>query len=188
FDTASWHGGTAAGLLAGSLVFFTGDWLIDRSGGSGRKASAGGHEAGSGPAIVLGIVLDGIPESFVLGLTVLQRGTVSAAFLVAVFLSNLPEAVAATSGLLRSGWARSRVLGLWAAVVAVSGLSALAGYGLLDGASPNMIAFVLSFAGGAILTMLADTMMPEAFEQEGKLVGVVTTIGFAVAFGISALE
>jgi zinc transporter, ZIP family len=188
FDTSSWHGGVAAGLLAGSVVFFAGDWLIDRSGGSGRKDSGGGQEGGSGPAIVLGIVLDGIPESFVLGLTVLQQGKVSAAFLVAVFLSNLPEAVAATSGLLRSGWARGRVLGLWLLVVAVSGLSALGGYALLDGASPNTIAFVLSFAAGAILTMLADTMMPEAFEQEGKLVGVVTTIGFAVAFAISALD
>jgi ZIP family zinc transporter len=188
FDTASWHGSVALGLLAGSGAFFAGDWLLDRSGGSARKRSAGGHAGGSGPAIVLGIVLDGIPESFVLGLTVLQEGKVSAAFLVAVFLSNLPEAVAATSGLLRSGWTRGHVLGLWALVVAVSGLSALAGYALLDGASPNAIAFVLAFAGGAILTMLADTMMPEAFEQEGKLVGIVTTVGFAVAFAISALE
>jgi zinc transporter, ZIP family len=113
---------------------------------------------------------------------------VSAAFLVAVFLSNVPEAVAATSGLLQAGWARGRVLGLWVLVISISGLSALAGYVLLDGASPTTIAFVLAFAGGAILTMLADTMMPEAFEQEGKLVGIVTTMGFAVAFAISALE
>ena len=80
------------------------------------------------------------------------------------------------------------MLGLWVLVMVVSGLSALAGYALLDGASPHVIAFVLSFAGGAILTMLADTMMPEAFEHEGKLVGLVTTLGFALAFGISALE
>jgi ZIP family zinc transporter len=188
FDTSPWSGGVAVGLLAGSLSFFAGDWLIDRAGGEDRKRSRTTHAAGTGLPIVLGIVLDGIPESFVLGLTVLQAGTVSVAFLVAVFISNVPEAVAATSGLLQSGWTRARVLVLWSGVAVVSALSALAGYALLDGASPTAIAFVLSFAGGAILTMLADTMMPEAFENEGKLVGIVTTLGFALAFAVSSLE
>ena len=87
-----------------------------------------------------------------------------------------------------AGWARSRVLGLWTIVAVACGLSALAGYSLLDTASPHTIAVVLSFAGGAILTMLADTMMPEAFEHGGKLVGLFTTLGFALAFGISSLE
>ncbi len=162
--------------------------LIDRLGGSGRKSSSGGQAAGSALAIVLGIVLDGIPESLVLGLTVLETGAVSAAFLVAVFLSNLPEAIAATTGLAKAGWAKSRIIGLWIIVMTVSGLAALAGYALLDTASPRTIAFVLAFAGGAILTMLADTMMPEAFEHGGKLVGLFTTLGFALAFLISALD
>jgi zinc transporter, ZIP family len=188
FDTSSWHGAVGLGLLAGSFSFFAGDWLIDRSGGADRKRPGAQQTDGNGLAIVLGIVLDGIPESFVLGLTVLQAGTVSAAFLVAVFISNVPESIAATSGLLQSGWARARVIGLWVMVMVVSGLCALAGYALLDGALPHVIAFVLSFAAGAILTMLADTMMPEAFEHEGKLVGLVTTLGFALAFAISALE
>jgi zinc transporter, ZIP family len=137
---------------------------------------------------VLGIVLDGIPESAVLGLTLVEGGAISVAMLAAVFLSNLPEAVAATSGLAASGWPASRVLALWGVVVLVSGLAALAGYGLFDGASPSVIAFVLAFAGGAILTMLADTMMPEAFEHGGRWVGVLTTLGFATAFAISAFE
>jgi zinc transporter, ZIP family len=188
FNTAAWSGGVALGLLLGSVVFFVGDSLIDRLGGGDRKDPGGKQAAGSGLAIVLGILLDGIPESAVLGLTVLQAGAVSAALLVAVFLSNLPEAIAATSGLAASGWKRSRILGLWVLVAVVSGLAALAGYGLLDRATPTTIAFVLSFAGGAILTMLADTMMPEAFEHGGKLVGLVTTLGFALAFAISALE
>jgi ZIP family zinc transporter len=105
-----------------------------------------------------------------------------------VFLSNLPEAIAATSGLAASGWRASRVLVLWCGVVLVSGAASLAGYALFDGASPSAIAFVLAFAGGAILTMLADTMMPEAFEHGGRWVGVVTTLGFATAFAISAFE
>ena len=188
FETSTGEGGIALGLFLGSLTFFVGDWAIDRFGGAERKHSGGKQSGGFALAIVLGIVLDGIPESFVLGLTVLQAGEVSAAFLVAVFLSNLPEAIAASSGLTQSGWHRSRILGLWALVMAVSGLAALAGYVLLDGASPATIAFVLSFAAGAILTMLADTMMPEAFEHAGKLGGMVTTVGFAVAFAVGALS
>jgi ZIP family zinc transporter len=113
---------------------------------------------------------------------------VSAAVLVAVFLSNLPEAIAATTGLTKAGWARARILGLWVLVTAVAGLASLAGYALLENASANVIAFVLAFAGGAVLTMLADTMMPEAFEHGGRLVGVFTTIGFGIAFTITALE
>jgi zinc transporter, ZIP family len=188
FDTSAGAGGIAVGLLAGSIVFFVGDLLIDRMGGEGRKRSTGEQATGSGLAIVLGIVLDGIPESLVLGLTVLQAGTVSVALLVAVFLSNLPEAIAATTGLASSGWAHSRIIGLWVLVTLVSGLAALLGYVALDAASPRMLAFVLSFAAGAILTMLADTMMPEAFENSGRLVGVVTTLGFALAFAISSFE
>jgi zinc transporter, ZIP family len=186
FDTGGrWS--LALGLFAGSATFFVGDTLIDRMGGDDRKDSSGRQADGSALAIVLGIVLDGIPESVVLGLTVLS-GQVSVALLVAVALSNIPESFAATSGLSRSGWAQRRILGLWTGVAIVSGLSALFGYTVFDAASPDAIAFVLAFAGGAILTMLADTMMPEAFRYGGKLVGVVTTFGFALAYAISVLE
>ena len=179
----------AGGLFAGCAAFFVGDTLIDRLGGEQRKAIDGAQAvAGSGLAIVLGIVLDGIPESAVIGLGLLSGDGVSVAMLAAVFISNVPEAVAATSGLAASGWKGSRIVGLWVAVALVCGLASLAGYGLFDGAGPEALAFMLAFAGGAILTMLADTMMPEAFEHGGKLVGVLTTLGFAVAFGISALE
>jgi ZIP family zinc transporter len=108
--------------------------------------------------------------------------------LTAVFLSNLPEAIAATTGLAAAGWKTSRIYGLWCLVAAVSALASLAGYALFDDASSNAIGFVLAFAGGAILTMLAETMMPEAFEQSGRLVGVCTTLGFALAFAISTFE
>jgi ZIP family zinc transporter len=188
FATNHGNGAVAAGLFSGSLVFFTGDTLIDRMGGANRKHSGGAQAEGSPLAIVLGIVLDGIPESIVLGLTIVVSGSISAAFLVAVALSNVPEAVAATSGLAQSGWSAARVLGLWTLVSLVSGAAALFGFAVFDTASSTLVAFVLAFAGGAILTMLADTMMPEAFEHEGALVGVVTTIGFALAFALSALE
>src|SRR5204863_8959202 len=110
------------------------------------------------------------------------------AFFAAVALSNVPESFAASTGLAQAGWARVRILGLWVVVTLVSGLSAVVGYRGFASAPPTTVAFVLAFAAGAILTMLADTMMPEAFEHGGKLVGVVTTFGFALAFAISALE
>ena len=188
-DTADRGLAVALGLFAGCGVFFAGDMLVDRMGGGDRKRIAGRQAAsGSGLAIVLGIVLDGIPESVVIGLGLLEGVGVSVAVLVAVFLSNLPEAIAATSGLMQSGWARSRIIALWVAVTIVCGLASLAGYAFFENASGDTIAFVLAFAGGAILTMLADTMMPEAFEHGGRLVGVFTTIGFALAFAISALD
>lgn len=174
--------GVGLGLAAGAAAFFAGDALIDRSGGSHRKSSTGEQADGNGLAIVLGAVLDGIPESVVLGLGLLAGDGVSVAFVVAVFLSNLPEGLAATSGLVRSGWARSRVLLLWGTVALVSALSAMVGYTVLEGADPSTVAFVQAFAGGAILTMLTDTMIPEAYAEEGRFVGVVTTAGFALAF------
>ncbi len=188
FTTGKGSGGIALGLTAGALVFFVGDTIIDRLGGSDRKSMDGKQETGTALAIVLGIVLDGIPESAVIGLTLLQGGTVGAAMLVAVFLSNLPEAIAATTGLRVSGWRTRNILGLWLVVMLASALASLAGYGLFGDASPSTIAFVLSFAAGAILTMLADTMMPEAFARGGKLVGLATTLGFGLAFAISAVE
>jgi zinc transporter, ZIP family len=188
WETEGGRGSVALGLFAGSAVFFVGDLLIDRMGGADRKHSAGRQADGSALAIVLGIVLDGIPESLVLGMTIVVGGSVSVAFLVAVALSNVPEAFAASTGLARAGWSRTRVLGLWTFVSVVSGLASLVGWAVFDTASPGVIAFTLAFAGGAILTMLADTMFPEAYEHAGKLVGVVTTFGFAVSFAISAIE
>jgi zinc transporter, ZIP family len=178
----------AFGLFAGCAAFSIGDGLIDRFGGGDRKRMSGEQSSGSPLAIVLGIVLDGIPESAVIGLTLLEGGAVSVAMLVAVFLSNLPEAIAATTGLRQSGWRPLVVIELWVGVALVSALSALAGYAIFDGASPSVVAFVLAFAGGAILTMLADTMMPEAFAYGGKAVGLLTTLGFGVALWIVVIE
>ena len=188
FQTSAGNGSVALGLFAGSLTFFVGDLVIDRMGGEGRKQMRGTAGAGSALAIVLGIVLDGIPESAVIGLGLLEGTGVSVAVIAAVFLSNLPEAIAATTGLVAGGWKRGRILGLWALVTLVSGLASLLGYVVFDSAGPDALAFVLAFAGGAILTMLADTMMPEAFEHGGKLVGLVTTLGFALAFALTTLD
>ena len=188
FQTSAGSGSIALGLSAGAVTFFAGDSLIDRLGGEGRKQMHRTTGAGSALAIVLGIVLDGVPESVVIGLGLLEDTGVSVAVIAAVFLSNLPEAIAATTGLLSGGWKHGRIMGLWVLVTLVCGLASLLGYAVFDSASPETVAFVLAFAGGAILTMLADTMMPEAFKHGGKLIGLATTLGFGLAFALTTLE
>jgi ZIP family zinc transporter len=185
---SSGHGWVVAGFFAGCGVFFGGDQLIDRLGGGDRKAADGDQEGGSSLAIVLGTVLDGIPESMVIGLTIFEGGAVGAAYHAAVFISNLPEAISSTSGLVSGGWEKSRILWMWVAIAVISGVASLAGYALFQDSPPDTVAFVLAFAAGAILTMLSQTMMPEAFEHGGKLVGIMTTLGFAVAFTIHTLD
>jgi zinc transporter, ZIP family len=176
------------GILAGCMSFFGGDLVISRYGGADRKDSGGAQEEGSPLAIVLGTVLDGIPESLVIGLTIVEGGAVGAAYLAAVFISNLPEAISSTAGLVTSGWRKARILWMWVAIALVSGFSSLLGFSLFEDASADTVAFVLCFAAGGILAMLAETMMPEAFEHGGKLVGIATTLGFVVAFGIHQLD
>jgi ZIP family zinc transporter len=185
---ASSNSAVLVGIFAGCGVFFGGDWLIDRQGGARRKSAQARDKDDSALAIVLGTVLDGIPESVVIGLTIYEGGAIGAAYLVAVFISNLPEAISSTVGLSERGWQRGRILGMWTMIALVSGVSSLIGYAAFKHASPNTVAFVLTFAAGAILTMLADTMMPEAYEHAGKLAGVVTTLGFAIAFTIEQLD
>ena len=171
----------AIGFPLGALVFFLGDVAIDRR----LKGSSGGGAGGLG--IVLGAVLDGIPESVVIGASLLTGETASVAVIVAVFLSNIPESISASSDLLRGGWSRWKVLLLWAIVVAASGLSAGLGYVALEGASGSWIAGIQAFAAGAILTMLADEMIPEAYEytQHNKTVGLALAFGFALSAALS---
>jgi len=182
-QTVAW---VALLVLVGAAVFTLGDWLLTRRGGGERKDPEGAQAEGSPMAIVLGSVLDGIPESFVLGLTVLQGG-VSVSLLAGVLLSNLPEGMASSSGLKAAGWPRGRVVLMWSAVVVAAAISAAAGYLLLDPASGRTGALVQAFAGGALLAMLADTLLPEAYAVEGVLTGPLVVAGFAISLALSAI-
>jgi ZIP family zinc transporter len=176
----------SVGFTCGALTFYVGDWFIDRNGGEGRKSTTGESQlAGSASAIVLGTVLDGIPESFVLGASLLQEGAVPVAVVVGVFVSNVPEALSGSAGLLAASWTRMRVFRMWTWVVVASVVSTVAGWLLLDRMASAGGAFVTAFAAGALLVMLADTLMPEAFELGGREAGLVTALGFAVGFGLS---
>ena len=137
-------------------------------------------------AIVLGSVLDGIPESFVLGMTVIQ-GNVSFALLAGVSLSNLPEGMASSSGLRAAGWPRGRVVLMWSAVIVASALSAAAGYVLVDPASGRTGAIAQAFAAGALLAMLTDTLLPEAYAVEGVATGPLVVTGFAVSLLLASV-
>jgi zinc transporter, ZIP family len=176
------------GLAAGGILFFAGDWVLDHRGGNHRKRSGGQQAGGSGSAIVLGALMDGIPESVAIGVSLLGGGGVGVATVAAVFLSNVPESLSAATGLKKAGHSARWVMALWTAVAVVSALAAAVGYAVLGDASPSVIAFIQAFAAGAILTMLADTMMPESFEHGGSIVGLVTLLGFALAFLLSTAE
>jgi len=181
-------GAAGVGLLVGAFTFFFADMLIGKIGGSDRKSIGAAHPSKLVIPMVLAIILDGIPESMVIGLGILEHGTVSLAMLIAVFISNLPEAVAATTGMRSGGWSRGKILLLWLVIAVVCALASVAGYALLGDLSPLWLSFVHAFAGGAILMMLANTMIPEAYEHGGKLAGVFTVLGFAVSVWVIVLE
>jgi ZIP family zinc transporter len=172
--------------LIGAAVFTLGNRYLDAHGGGDRKDADGDQASGSPLAIVFGSVLDGVPESFVLGLTVLQ-GEVSVALLIGIALSNLPEGLSSSSGLRIAGWARSRVVTMWTLVIVVSAVSAALGYALLDPASGRTGALAQGFAAGALLAMVTDTMLPEAYEEERISTGSLVAIGFAISLMLSAI-
>jgi ZIP family zinc transporter len=178
-------GGTltvAAGLGVGALTYYGGDQLLSR-GGAARRGPRVTQTSNNGLAIVLGALLDGIPESIVLGSTLLGGSAISLPFLFAVAVSNVPEALTAAVDLKREGHEPRWIIGLWVVVAAVSGGAAAIGFGALGEMGTSVwVPVIQAFAAGAILTMLVDTMIPEAFSDGGDLVGLATVMGFAVAF------
>jgi zinc transporter, ZIP family len=178
----------AFGLAAGALVFVGGDWLIDREIGIRAERTGEPGEDGGAVSIALGALLDGIPESAVIGLSLLSGQGVSAPVVVAVFLSNVPEAMSSAAQMRASGRSPRFIFTLWSGVLAISTAAAAAGYGLLGSTSLNTIGTIQAFAAGAIIVMLASTMIPEAHEDGGPLVGLATALGFALAFLLSTIE
>ena len=178
--------GLAFGL--GAVVYFVGDRLVDRSGGEERQTIKSGPAAeGSGAAMFLGALLDGLPEAFVLGIGIQIGGAISVAFVAAVFVSNIPQGIAGTTSLAEAGYSQRRIFWMWTALTAAAALTALSGY-LLGDTIGNQGIYAQAFAAGAVLTMLADSMMPEAFEHGGKLVGLLTVLGYAVAAALTTFQ
>lgn len=181
-------GASLLGILSGAITFFVVDLLISKMGASGRKNIAGVHKENMALPIVLATILDGIPETLVIGMSLLAGGEVGIGMLVAVFISNLPEAIAGTSGMVAGAWKKGRILLLWLFIAFVCAFSSMAGYALLENAAPAVISFIQTFAAGAILVMLTNTMIPEAYEHGKKLAGIFTVLGFTIAVSIAILE
>ncbi len=181
-------GASLIGFFAGAIVFFLIDLLISKMGAGGRKDISGVHQENVAMPIVLATILDGIPETLCIGMSLLGGAEVGLGMLVAVFISNLPEAIAGTAGMKSGGWKSRKILLLWMLISVVCAFASLAGFSLLGNASPTTVSFIQTFAAGAILVMLSNTMIPEAYEHGGKLAGIFTVLGFAVAVSIAVLE
>jgi len=178
----------AFGLFAGAATFFFSDKIIGNFAATNRNKVGESKSSSLVIPMILAIILDGIPESIVIGLGIFEGGKVSLAMLVAVFISNLPEAIAGSSGMKEGGWAKSKIVMLWLFIALFCAFSTVAGFALFSKASTGWLSFIQAFAGGAILMMLANSMIPEAYEHGGKLAGVFTVLGFFVSVSIVVLE
>jgi ZIP family zinc transporter len=184
---------TAIGFVAGAVVYSGANAVLSRMGAkhrkrSGEKQVSEAEHAGSGTAIALGALLDGIPESIVIGLSLLRGSGVSVAVVAAVFLSNIPEGLSSSAGMKAAGRSPGFIFGMWSVIALVSGAASVVGYTQFCGVPDEVVAATIASAAGAILAMLADTMIPEAFEGTHELAGLVTVIGFLAAFALTKLS
>ena len=194
-DEAESTGGlapTVSGFLAGAVVYVVANIALARRGARHRKRSGTQQPSetehlGSGTAIALGALLDGVPESVVLGVSLLGGTGVGVPVLAAIFISNLPEGLSSAAGMKRNGRSAAYVFGVWGGIALASGLAGLLGCLLLQGGDPVVLAFITAVAAGAILAMIADTMIPEAFEDAHLAAGLISTVGFILAFSIERL-
>lgn len=189
-ESSAARGGLLAatcGMLIGALVFTAANALLKRKGAAHRKRSgdqqhvAGGNDS-SAMAIALGAAIDGIPESLLLGLSLMEHGHIGWALLLAFLISNLPEGLSSAAGMRRAKRSAAYTFGLWGGLVLISGVTSAGGYLIGHQLSPVLLAGISAVAAGAILAMLADTMIPEAYDGTHDLAGIVTVIGFLSAF------
>ena len=176
-----------AGLAVGAVTYYLADGAIARRTGAGRGMPGRKSGSSAGPALALGAFLDGIPEQLVLGIGIAVGEGVSVALLAAIFVSNLPEAIGSSTAMKAAGTPRHKVLRLWVAVAVLCTLAAVIGFAIGDLATDNLKAGIQAFAAGALLVMLIDSMIPEAVKQSGRAAGLATTLGFALATGLSGV-
>lgn len=184
---------TGAGFLLGAFIYAGANFALARFGARHRKRSTvqpkrEGDREDSGTALLVGALVDGIPESIVIGLSLLSGGAVSLVAVVAIFLSNVPEGLSSAAGMKARGRSAQHIVLVWTGVAIVSGVASVVGYTVFRGAAPELVAATTAVAAGGILAMLADTMVPEAFDEAHDMAGLVTVFGFLVSFGLSKAE
>ena len=191
-EEAFGHGGFDAviiGFLVGGLLYILGDWAMHHFGG--RKHKRHQHIAAehgtNGIMIILGSVLDGIPESIALGIALFSNQTVGLMMIAAIVISNVPESIASIGGLKKEKFSAGSIFSIWGLVGMAVTLTTILSFIFLHNLGPNTIGILDSLAAGAMLAMLAGSMMPEAYEEGGYAVSILTIIGFLVTFVISRL-
>ncbi len=183
------------GFGVGAVLYVGGDRLVERllSRHDARHRSRNIHSRrgtahpGGGGAFAVGALLDGIPESLVIGVLVALTGGFPAAMVVAIGLSNIPEGLAGSAAMLRAGRSKRTILGLWSSITVISMVAAVLGTAALSSAPPEVLAFVVSLAAGALLAMVSNAMIPEAYEEDHWLSGLIVAAGFLVAFVMNEL-
>lgn len=168
---------TGAGFIAGAVVFTVFDYAVSKRGASQRKRSGQAAASGGGIAIFIGTIMDAVPESIMIGASLLEEQSVSFLLVVAIFISNIPEGLSSTAGMKNSGYSKMKMILLWAAVLVISIFASWSGYFFLDGASEEVMSVIAAFAGGGIIAMIASTMMPEAYEDSGPMTGLIAALG-----------
>ncbi len=186
-------GGVGVGLAVGALSYFFASRRLEESGRRKghrppSRAGAGADPEGGGVALALGATLDGIPEQLVLGIGLAAGAGISAPLLLAIFISNLPEAIGSASEMHAAGRGRRQIVQLWITVAVAVTIATIAGYALADVTGDSFTAAIDGFAAGALLVMLIDSMIPEATAGAGRVAGLVSVLGFAVAAGLSNLS
>lgn len=182
---------TGLGFAGGAIAYELANLALSKHGARHRKRSGGKQpsekeQPGSGLAIAVGALLDGIPESAAIGVSLLSGHGVGLVAVIAIFISNLPEGLSSSAGMKRAGRSVAYVFGIWITIAILSAIAAALGAVVFQGAQ-GAIAATIAVAAGAILTMVADTMVPEAFEEAHQLSGLATVIGFLCAFLLTKL-
>jgi ZIP family zinc transporter len=162
----------------GALSFYGIDRLVARRAPAGEHGSVG---------IALGALLDGVPESVAIAISLIGGGAVSGPMVIAVLASNLPEGMASTPGFRRAGWPTKRIVALWFGIAAAGAVAAMIGRVALGDASGDVLGAINAFAAGTILTMIASVMLPTAFADGREEVGLLFVLGFALLGGLTTL-
>ena len=181
------------GFASGGISYSAVNYILNKRGGTKHRKKSQGENAGggknaSGLALLVGSVMDNIPENMALGISLVTGGAVNVVLIVAIFLSNFPEGLSSSQGMKSNGRSRRYILTLWSIAVVIGTISAVIGFTLLSNTDPAIMSIAISFAAGAILTMLAESMIPEAHQQGGSSrIGIATMVGFAIAFILGRL-